>query len=95
MSAGRKVCVCLHLVVVLVKVMAVLHKRLHVADELSPEVGLQGHQLVLHLRAAAQQFLPGVAQSVHLLRLLLGHRLFVFVEDSVRLLYRQGDGTDY
>ena len=83
---------CGHLVVVLVEVGAVLQEGLHVVNELPAEVGLQGDQLVLHLRAAGQQLLPGVAQCVHLLHLLLGHGLPVLVEHGVGLL--EGEVND-
>lgn len=77
----------LYLLVILVKVLAVLQKGLHIAQQLPSKVGLQGQQLILDLGAPRQQLLPGVAHSIDFIGLLFCHRKLVFVEHGVGLLW--------
>lgn len=77
----------LYLLVVLVKVLTVFQEGLHVAQQLSSKVGLQGQQLVLDLGAPRQQLLPGIAHRIDFIGLLFGHRQLVFVQHGVGLLW--------
>jgi len=62
-----------YLLIILVKMLAIFLKGLHIANQFSSEVWLQGDQFILYLCSPGQELFPGVTQSIHLINLFFGH----------------------